>query len=673
MTMAMLVLGLLTATELDRVTVTARHAVEARPEAVAVIDAAQIDVVAAIHPNELFGRVPGVWISRGSGQELLTAIRSPVLTGPGACGAFAILEDGVPIRPTAFCNVNNLFEAATEMAGSIEVLRGPGAVVLGSNALHGAIATTPRRPGEAPHRAVTVTAGPHGFRRISGTLADVDRDHAWRLDGYGVSTGSFRDGEGYDQQKLSLQWAVPTWSGSPSVLLSASNLNQETAGFITGRDAFRDRRRFDNQNPEAFRDAFALRVQGRWSWPLVGGWLEWVPYARHDAMRFLQHFTPGKPLEENDSRSAGSQLMWRFEGRWRGQAGFDVEHARGDLLEVQAQPLTDASPFQNAVRPAGRHYDYRVATRMLAGFAELERTVGVNTRLLAGARYERLRLAYDNRAGDGNLREDGTACGFGGCLFNRPADRRDRFDHASAQFGLHHGLDERWTVSARFARGFRFPQAGELYRLQRGQAVADLRPETLTGPELGLAYRDDRLALELHAYDYRKRNVILRDAQGFNISDGRTRHRGIEASVRWQGPAGLWLEGNAAYSDQRYRFDRAVAGGETIIAGNPIDTAPRWLAGTRIGLDSLTLGRFELEWRHQGGYFLDAGNTERYGGHDLLDLRWARPLSECVRLTARLANLGDRRFAERADLAFGEFRYFPGAGRELHIGVSWSR
>ena len=64
----------------------------------------------AQHPKQIFRRSPGVWISRGSGQEHLTAIRSPVLTGPGACGSFLLLADGIPIRPTGFCNVNGLFE-----------------------------------------------------------------------------------------------------------------------------------------------------------------------------------------------------------------------------------------------------------------------------------------------------------------------------------------------------------------------------------------------------------------------------------------------------------------------------------------------------------------------------------------------------------------------------------
>ena len=69
-----------------------------------------LDEVRHHHMHELLLRVSGVWLSRGSGQEHLTAIRSPVLTGAGSCGAFLFLEDGIPIRPAGFCNVNGIFE-----------------------------------------------------------------------------------------------------------------------------------------------------------------------------------------------------------------------------------------------------------------------------------------------------------------------------------------------------------------------------------------------------------------------------------------------------------------------------------------------------------------------------------------------------------------------------------
>ena len=91
------------------------------------------------HTKELLNSSAGSWISRGSGQESLISLRSPVLTGSGACGSFLILEDNLPIRPAGFCNVNNLFEVSSNLASRIEVLKGPSSARFGGNALHGAI------------------------------------------------------------------------------------------------------------------------------------------------------------------------------------------------------------------------------------------------------------------------------------------------------------------------------------------------------------------------------------------------------------------------------------------------------------------------------------------------------------------------------------------------------
>ena len=61
------------------------------------LDRGIVDDVRHQHIHQLLARVAGVWISRGSGQEHLTAIRSPVLTGAGSCGGFLFLENGIPI------------------------------------------------------------------------------------------------------------------------------------------------------------------------------------------------------------------------------------------------------------------------------------------------------------------------------------------------------------------------------------------------------------------------------------------------------------------------------------------------------------------------------------------------------------------------------------------------
>ena len=103
------------------------------------IDDESLRLIEQQHINQALVRIPGGWISRGNGQEHLTAIRSPVLTGAGGCGAFFIAQDGLSLRAPGFCNVNQLFDANTEQVSSLEVLRGPASTMYGSNAVHGVI------------------------------------------------------------------------------------------------------------------------------------------------------------------------------------------------------------------------------------------------------------------------------------------------------------------------------------------------------------------------------------------------------------------------------------------------------------------------------------------------------------------------------------------------------
>ena len=105
------------------------------------------DGLSLAHPAEVLNTVAGVNIHRGSGQEHLTAIRSPVLTGGAGAGSFLYTLDGVPLRAAGFANVNGLLEAPTEVASRIEVFKGPGPADFGSNAVHGLINVVLGMPG----------------------------------------------------------------------------------------------------------------------------------------------------------------------------------------------------------------------------------------------------------------------------------------------------------------------------------------------------------------------------------------------------------------------------------------------------------------------------------------------------------------------------------------------
>src|SRR3954468_19425813 len=150
----------------EEVIVTARRAPQALQTyagSASEVDADTIDLLGSTHYSEVINRVAGAMIQRNSGEEGLTAIRSPVLSGPGSCGEFLFLENSVPIRPVGFCNVNELFEIQTEQPQSIEVVRGPTGVVFGSRAMQGPINVI--HSPEGARSFLAVEAGPDDFYR----------------------------------------------------------------------------------------------------------------------------------------------------------------------------------------------------------------------------------------------------------------------------------------------------------------------------------------------------------------------------------------------------------------------------------------------------------------------------------------------------------------------------
>jgi iron complex outermembrane receptor protein len=458
--------------------------------------------------------------------------------------------------------------------------------------------------------------------------------------------------------------------------LAATDLDQQTAGFITGKDAYQNEQLArSNPNPDAYRNAHAVRLTGLIE-PQVpfDARLELRPYLRTSRMDFLQHFLLGQPVERNGQESVGlmSTLTWDTQEAWSATAGIDLERAQSFLQEYQDQPTTGGSPAANAIRPQGWHYDYEVRSSVAALYGQVDYRFAERWHLGAGARAEYVGYVYDNRMIDGNTDDHGVPCGFGGCLYSRPADRNDSFRNVAPKITLAVDILDGLSAYANVSRGFRPPEMTELYRLQRRQAVAGLDSEQLDSVELGLKGSFASWRFALAAYDMHKRNVILRESNGFNVSNGRTSHRGVEYDVQWNALDSVSLVLGGTYALHRYEFSRAVDGGETITSGNDIDTAPRELQRVAVQWHPVAAVATEAEWLHVGAYWLDAANAHRYPGHELLNLRASWTIATRWTAALRLNNALDRAYADRADYAFGTYRYFPGRGRTLFAEFSWT-
>lgn len=627
--------------------------------AISAVTDTQLRSISHSHITESFFLVPGGWISRHNGQEHLTALRSPVLTGGGSCGAFLMTEDMIPLRASGFCNVNQLFDANSEQAERVEVIRGPGAVIYGSNALHGVINIFTPEANSEPFTSLSLEGGPHDYGRIKVAKNTAVGDHAFAAFANFTSDGGYKDASGFDQQKLTLRYAYTDQGLDIHSGLTVANLNQETAGSIQGDKAYKDNSlRNDNPNPRAYRDAKSVRGWTRVNLQRGDTTYLLTPYFRWNDMEFIQHFIPWEPVEENGHWSLGLQASAHTQLPVGLQliAGLDMEYTEGWLQEQQAEPFAPHLP-------EGDHYDYEVQATLLAPFARLTWQMTDSSRIEAGLRFEYNGYDYDNQL------TNGSACApaVTNCRYFRPSDRDDNFDDFSSRLAFFHEIAEGHLAWLSIARGFRAPQASELYRLQNGQAVADLDSEKLDSLELGYRANLRGVALETSIFKMNKRNYIFQDSNRLNISNGKSDHEGVELALRAPLNKQLQFELSGTWARHRYGNNIAIAAGD--IENNDIDTAPR------------TLGRAAMQWRysgnstaelevvHMGKYYLDPLNTSRYDGHRLWSLRVNHQFSTAWKLSARVTNLTDTEYAERADFAFGSERYFVGEPRGVYLGI----
>jgi iron complex outermembrane recepter protein len=124
-----------------------------------------------------------------------------------------------------------------------------------------------------------------------------------------------------------------------------------------------------------------------------------------------------------------------------------------------------------------------------------------------------------------------------------------------------------------------------------------------------------------------------------------------------------------SYARHEYAFDLAIPGGEVIVDGNDVDTAPRWLGSAHWMYKPTPAVESEVEVVYQGRYYVDAGNFNDYDGYTVINWRASWQIDPRWRVFARLINITDQKYADRADFAFGDYRYFPGMPRQLYLGV----
>lgn len=617
--------------------------------------------VKALHISEILVQSPGTWISRGNGQEHLTAIRSPVLTGAGGCGPFLMTEDNVSLRAPAFCNANQLFDVNFEQVDTIEVLRGPGTAFHGSNAMHGVINIISPSFVNKRYTAVGLEyEDSHEFYRLS-----VDhRDENWLLQWNGAKDNGYKDKSGYDQQKIRFKYRNQGDSWSLTHNLNMAYLDQQTAGYVKGKNAYKNKAmKKQNNDTGAFRRASSLRYQTEWALDLNERMhLLITPYIRANKMEFLMHFAPGTPVEENGHHSAGfiSAHYFAITDYFTLVSGLDFDYTDGYLKETQKE--THPSPKF----PQGKHYDYDVDVTTTAAFLQGEFSFG-DVALTLGNRWEYARYDYTNNLTAGSACP-GIAVGTG-CRYTRPADAKQAFYNWSPKVSLNWNYINNEVIYLTLAKAYRAPQTAELYRLEEAQNITNITSEEIESIEIGFkGYLFDRVNYQLSAYQMYKDNVIFKDKTRANIDGQKTKHKGAELSLTVRIIDQLLFSAQMSYA--KHQYDSNFEAG---IKNKIIDTAPRHIHSAMLSYLPVQVARFDLEWVYMGKYYLDPENNFSYKGHQLLNLRYKHELPQRWTLSFGVQNILNTDYADRADMTAAgtiQERYFVGEPRSVKIGIS---
>jgi outer membrane receptor protein involved in Fe transport len=676
---------------LERVTVTGtreKNPLLKTPAAVGIVSGKDIRFAGPMHPQQILGQVPGVAIAVTNGEGHTTAIRQPFSTSP----LYLYLEDGIPTRATGFFNHNALYEVNIAQAGGIEVVRGPGTALYGSDAIGGIVNVLTRAPSSQPEASVTGEAGSFGWRRLllDGTRA-LGPDDAVRADANLTHTDGWRDGTAYDRHSANLRWDhdIDGHAGMKT-LLSVTHIDQQTgANSPLVRDDYLHHPTRNNFMP-AYRKVDALRLSTQYEHEAGPDLLSVTPYLRSNEMdlngSYNMSFDPR--IEKTEVASLGVMLKWRhdFNGAWKPRliTGVDLEHSPGTRTENSLMLVKTGSGAQTVYTGyavGGRIYDYDVDFKSRSAYLHGEVSPIEGLRLTAGLRHDTLSYDMTNHLTAG-------ASTASGRFYGQLASAAASYSHLSPKLGLTFALSPASSLYASWNHGFRAPSENQLFRAGSAASPADaqnkaqlalaLKPIKASQVEIGVRGEAQGWGYDLVVYDLRKRDDLVsqRDLATnvtTNVNAGRTDHRGVELGLGKSFNRHWRLDAALSYAKHRY-VEWITASAD--YSGHEMESAPRVLVDTRVTWTPSQRTSAQLEWVRIGAYWLEAGNSPTFGkypGHDVFNLRVNQAIGPQVKLFARIMNLTDKRYADSASVSSNTAVFSPALPRSCFAGmeVTW--
>jgi iron complex outermembrane receptor protein len=647
-----------------------------------VIDGSEIRRTHAAHPSGVMNRIPGVHVSELSGEGHSMSMRQPITTKP----MYLYLEDGIPTRATGFFNHNALYEVNLPQAAGIEVLKGPGTALYGSDAIGGVVNVLTRAAPLTPSLEASLEGGAYGYGRVMLSGGATRGEDGMRADVNLTRSESWKQQAPFQRQSGTVRWDHVGRDGwTARTVVTGSHVDQQDVPALSA--ALFDTSRSLNLAPIAYRRVEALRISTALEREAGASLWSVTPYARYNDMQLLPSWQLGYDPQTWDTKNRSLGLLTRYRRdfaplRARVIAGADAEVSPGSFLAQRAiVTRTGAARAFTAYTPGETQYDYDVTYRSASPYLHAEASPFSS---MTGALLSALRMDAGVRVDFSGYSYDTHLAPLDTGAHRRPASTTRSYAHVSPKLGATLMIDSATSLFASYRHGFRAPSQGQLFQQNSAANTVDLAPVKVDAFEVGLRGRLGwRATWQLSAYDMQVRDDIITFITAANTRQatnaGRTRHRGVEIGTSAALTAALRLDASWSVSRQIYVEWTPQAATATAAAvtysGNLIENAPRDLGNVFLSYAPTALrgGRLALEWSHTGAYATDAANTHSYTGYELLNLHVSGGITPRTELFGRVSNLANAAYAELVTYdAFQKDQITPGAPRSVYVGLKTS-
>lgn len=661
---------------LEPLVVSATRELERRAEGSLTVDALggeEIRRTRAAHPAGILNRLAGVHVSETSGEGHMMAMRLKVSTAP----MYLYLEDGVPTRPTGFFNHNALYEVNLPQAGGIEVIKGPGTALYGSDAIGGIVNVMTRPAPLAPSVEVNAEGGADGYRRLLASVGTSWGRQGIRADVNVTHSDNWLDDAPFDRLSGTIRHEAALGGWTTRTVIAGSTIDQQDVPAVSS--ALYDAGSTANLAPIAYRTVRALRISSAIEREAGASLVSITPYARLNEMGLLPSWQLSYDPQTWETKNSSIGVLTRYRrdiAPWSGRiiVGVDADYSPGSYFARQAV-VTRGGPNNAFVSYTDGevHYDYDVTYKGLSPYLQTLWNPVPALRVDAGVRADFAGYDYTTHLAP-------VATG----AHRVPPSTAVSYAHLSPKVGASVEVSPTLHLYGSYRHGFRVPSFGQLFTQNSALNTVDLEPITVDAWEAGVRGQlGSRAVYQVAAYRMTLTNDIITYVTPQNTREARnagsTRHQGIEASLGVALLPALRLD--ASYAVGRHEYldwtPQAARPGVPAVsyAGNRIEQAPENLGSAMLAWSPGFLGggRLAVEWSRMGRYAQDAANTHHYAGHDLFNLHANVMVTPSSEVFFRVMNLGDTRFAELSSFdAFQRDTYTPGRPRAVFGGVRYA-